>query len=252
MPGSAQTESDLEANVPLLRAAIATAARGHFSLDVRPSDFELRMERIDETDWRAETNLGERLGLDAQTLHSVVERGLLGVAGLNARLEAMRYHDALSGFRSQELPLMEEKLGFLARQLDPDAQRERFDRVIELLGLPDVDPSHDVHDVDMRRLLEIVGSDDVRQFRSWLRGIDSLDQDAVKDEIHRVRELVSHALKSPAGKTVRLLTTTGIGVVAPPVGAVLDAADMFLTEKIVQGDGPAAFLNRLYPSIFQS
>ena len=212
----------------------------------------VRVEALDETDFRVETNIRDELpGLDEETAHKVIERGVIGVAGLHMRIDDMEQYQAMSGFRYGETPLMEEKLGFLARQLDPDVQVERFERVVELLDLPDVDPNPDVRDVDMARLVEIVQGDEARQFRQWLRGIDTLDDKEVRDQIRRIRETLAHAVHSTGGRAVRFLTATGVGVAAPPAGVVLGALDTFVADKILREDGPTAFLGRLYPSVFQ-
>jgi hypothetical protein len=246
----AQLERDLEGNVPLLKASVALAVRNHFGRDIGADDFEFRVERIDADDWRTETNLGERLGFDSETTHKAVERGLLGVGGFNQRIEYMETYAAMTGFQSAELPLMEEKLGFLARQLDPDAQQDRFDRVIELAGLPDVDPRPEIQDVDMGRLVEVVSSEEAQAFRRWLRRIDRLDDDEVEAEIHRIRDLVSRALHSGPGRGVRFLATSGIGAVNPIAGIGAGALDSFLVDKLVSEPGPTAFLSHLYPSVF--
>jgi hypothetical protein len=96
-----------------------------------------------------------------------------------------------------------------------------------------------------------VASNDAKEFRQWLRGIDHPDDNEVADEIRRIREKLAHAVTSNAGKTVRFAATTGLGVVLPPAGIALGALDTFLTDRVLREDGPTAFLGRLYPSIFQ-
>jgi len=144
----------MERNPALLGTAIAIGAREHFDLDIDPRSLAVRVHALDETDFRVETNLGQLVDLDEETAHKVIERGVLGVAGLQVRLDDMEQYQAVTGFQDGQLPLMEEKLGFLARQLDPDVQEERFERVVELLDLPDVDPDPEASDVDMSRLVK--------------------------------------------------------------------------------------------------
>jgi hypothetical protein len=250
--GVQEAKSDLENNPTLLRNAIVIGARRHFAMDVDAGSLGVHIESLDDSDFRVETNLGQLLGVDEETTHKVVERGVLGIAGLHIRLSDMEQYQAVTGFQDAEVPLMEEKLGFLARQLDLDVQVERFERVVELLGLPDVSPDPDVKDVDLARLIEVVDGDEAREFRQWLRGIDTLDDTEVRDQIRRIREALAHAIHSPSGKAVRLLTATGVGVPLPPVGVALSALDMFVTDKILRENGPTAFLGRLYPSVFRS
>lgn len=250
-PALLQLVQDLTNNVPAIKSSVAIAAREHYGREIAPNDFELRVERIAEEDWHVETNLGAQVGLDAEATHKAVEHGLLGVGGLDLRIEYMKTYNAMTGLKIGELPVLEEKLELLARQLDPDVHKERFERVIEVLGLPDIDPRVDVQDVDMGRLVEILDDDEAKEFRRWLRGIDTLDDAEIENEIHRIRDLVSRAVRSGPGKGVRFLVTTGIGALNPFAGAGADLLDSFLVERIVPEPGPTAFLGQLYPSIFK-
>ena len=251
-PTLRQSNHDIASNSLLVRRSIAVGAREHFQLDVSPDDFTFSAEFIDDTDLRTETNLGEVLELDDETIHNVVERGLLGVTGLNQRIEVMERYQAVTGFKIDELGLFEEKLGFLARQLDPDASYDRFDRIIEVLDLPDADADPDIHDVDLAQLVEVVQTDEAKEFRQWLRGIDSLDDGEVRDQIKRIRELLAHAVHGTGGKAVRFAMGTGLGFVFPPAAIGFGALDTFVTDKVLREDGPTAFLGRLYPSVFRS
>jgi hypothetical protein len=250
-PTVEQTNRDIVSNSLLARQSIAMGAREHFQLEVSPADFTFSAEMIDDADIRTETDLGVVLGLDPETTHKVVERGLLGLAGLNQRIEFMERYQAVTGFKVDEISLFEEKLGFLARQLDPDAARERLDRVIEILGLPDADADPDVHDVDLARLVEVIQTDEAKEFRQWLRGVDSLDDEEVRQQISRVRELLAHAVHGTGGKAVRFATGTGLGFVFAPAAIGFSALDTFVTDKVLREDGPTTFLGRLYPSVFR-
>jgi hypothetical protein len=249
--GIQQAKDAMEKDVSLLKTSIVLGAQRHFGRDVPLAELEVRVDSLDETDFRVETNLGALLDLDEETVHKVIERGVLGIGGLYMRLDDMERYQAVTGFQEGEVPLMQEHLSFLARQIDPSSQAERFDRVVELVGLPDVDPNPAVHDVDMPRLLEIVQSAEAQEFRQWLRGIDALDNADVLEEIRPIREMIAHAVRSSTGKAVRFLATTGIGIPLPPVGVALGALDTFVTDKILREDGPTAFLGRLYPSVFK-
>jgi hypothetical protein len=164
----------------------------------------------------------------------------------------MKTFNALTGFPESDLPLFDEKYAFLMRQLDPEAHLGRFDRVREIAGLPDVDPDPNVDDVDLAQLLEITAGPEVEEFRRWLRGIDSSSDEDLENMLHPVRDALRKAVRSPAGKAVRLTTTTGVGVVLPPVGMLLSVLDTFLVEKVIPAPGPTAFLSELFPSIFRS
>ena len=245
-----QISRDFEANPPALKTAIALALKRQFKLDINPSDFELRLEPLGHRDWRTETNLGELTDLTTKQVHDVVNQGLSAASTLNVRLALMRGFTALSGFQVNDLALFEEKLEFVAQQIDPDLQGKRFDRVYEIVGLPDVDNDPAVQDVDIPRLLEITQGSEVRKFRQWLRTSDSITDEEMAELVHPLRDAVGKAVRGPLAKGVRLATTTGVGVVLPPVGVALSVLDTFLVDKVMPQPGPTAFLNRLSRSIF--
>lgn len=247
----AQLKRELESNAPVLKMSVALAVRRSFDVEVDPSGFDLRIERLNEWDWRTETDLSKRTGLSADQVHEVVGNGLSGAGSVNLQLELMKIFSCLTGFRSNELPLLDEKFEDLLRQLDPDWHEGRFERVVDVTGLPDVDPDPDVNDVDMARLIEITEGPEVKEFRQWLRGVDAFTDEELSGVLHPVRDALGSAIRTRGGKAVRLATTTGVGAVVPPAGIVLSVLDTFLTEKVIPGPGPTAFLSQLYPSMFR-
>jgi hypothetical protein len=241
---------DLAMNAPVLRTAIADAARREYARSVDPAELTLNLERTNDYTWRTDTNLAALTRLSAERVHNVVEKGLVAAGHLTARLKLMEVHQAVTGFRDDELSLVEDKLTYLARLIDPDAQLQRFARVIELFGLPNVDLQANVHDVDLPRLLEILEDGRTHSFRQWLRTIDSLDDEDVKAEIHRLRDFLRQAIRGPAGKSVRFLATTSAGMASLGAGIGLSTGDSFVIERFVSKPGPTAFLSQLYPSMF--
>jgi hypothetical protein len=155
----------------------------------------------------------------------------------------------------RRISIFETKLEFIASTLDPDVQERRFERVIKLFDLPDVDPNPTVHGVDLPRLLEVLDSDEARKFRGWLRGIDTQEDQELKDQMRRLRDLLGDVMRSPTGRIARFAAVTGLGFV-PGVGVFASAGagvlDSFLLQELLQEPGPTAFLSRLYPSIFDT
>ncbi|HEX3679023.1 MAG TPA: hypothetical protein VHU90_04815 [Galbitalea sp.] len=247
-----QISRDFEANPSGLKVAIALALKREFELELSPSLLELRMEPLGHREWRADTNLPDLTSLTAQQLHDVVGHGLAGAAGLNVRLALMRGFSALTGFQVNDLPLFEEKMEFVTRQIDPDLQHKRFDRVSEIVGLPDVSGDPSVHDVDVEKLLEITQGSEVHDFRRWLRTSSAMTDEEMASLVHPVRDAVGKAVRGPLAKAVRLATTTGVGLVVPPAGVALSALDTFLVDKVMPHPGPTAFLTRLARSVFNA
>lgn len=247
-----QISRDFEAGPPALKVSIALALKREFELEIAPSVLELRLESLGHREWQAETNLADLTNLTSQQLHDVVGHGLSGAAGLNVRVALMRGFSALSGFQVNDLPLFEEKLEFVTRQIDPNHQGKRFDRVCEIVGLPYVSADPRVHDVDVEKLLEITQGSEVRDFREWLRTTGSMTDEEIADLVRPVRDAVGKAIRGPLAKAVRLATTTGVGVVVPPAGVALSVLDTFLVDKVMPHPGPTAFLSRLSRSVFNA
>jgi hypothetical protein len=253
-PAWAQFTHDLEANHPVLKQSVALVVAKEVGKPISPSDFELRIGRRDDGGFRSDSDLGKKLRVDALEAHELISKGLLGVAGLGQRIEYMQRFRGVTGFQPDELPLFEAKLSFLARQLDPEAHAERFERVLEIAGLPEVDPDPTKKDVDLPRLLEILESDEVHEFRTWMRSLDSLTDAEIKRETGQLRDAVARSIHSKAGKAVRFSAVTGIGVIPggqlPAIG--LGLLDSVLVDRLIPEPGPAAFLGHLYLTIFES
>ncbi|HTP27212.1 MAG TPA: hypothetical protein VMK12_16360 [Anaeromyxobacteraceae bacterium] len=247
-----QFKEDFANNVPALKRGISLAVQKEYGVELTPQEFSLNMVRLAESDWRAESDLGNRLGLGEEELHEVVGNGLSAACALNVRLQVMQALSAVSGFQNDgELPLLDDRLAYLARQIDPNVQEGRFVRVREITGIPDPDPDPDVHDVDLPRLLEITSGPEVLEFRRWLRTVDAVSDEELADAFHPVRDALGEAVRTPIGKGARFATTTVVGAVFPPAAIPLGLLDTFLTEKVLPGPGPTAFLSQLYPSIFE-
>jgi hypothetical protein len=244
---------DLTGNLNLVRAATSASLSKELGRPVVAGDFEIRIEREDDYVFRAVTDIQRRLGLSAEAADKAVEKALLAIAGLNQRIEDMDSYQAVSGFRDGELLIPEQKFAFLARQLDPQAQEDRFGRVITLGDLPD--PETIEGTVNLERLLTIRNTAELREFRSWLRTLDNVSDDEIADMLGSVRARVSEAVHSRVGKGVRFVVSTAAGLIpvaGPIAGPVLSALDSFLLEKVIPEPGPVSFISTAYPSIFET
>ncbi len=247
-----QTNNDLASNRGI-KLATAIALEKEKGIKAKPDDFSIRLHQTDEQHFRVETNLVETFSLDEVEVHKVVEKAVLGIAGLNQRIAEMKVHNALSGFLESETPLFGDKLEFLVRACDPNKTEENFNRVFRLKEFPDVmvDSSPKV---DIEKLLEVRSSKEIREFREWLRKIDTASDSEIIDQLNSLRSKLGVFAQGKAGKTSRLVLSTLAGFV-PGVGTLvglgLGTVDTFLLEKILPYSGIVAFVDKLYPSIFQ-
>ncbi len=136
-----------------------------------PTSYDIRVEQPHPDIFAVETNIGEQLRLGDVETDKVIEQALLAIAGLNKRLEEMQSYKALAGFRADEYSLLDQKLHFILDQVDPRKQEKRFDRVVELAGLPD--PETAEGSVDVKQLLKVRDSEAVESSASgserWTR-----------------------------------------------------------------------------------
>lgn len=248
-----QLHSDLADNREIARVSLFRYLANEEHRNVKFTQVECVIEEVADRDYRVHTNLAD-LGFDEARAHSIVEKALLAVGGLNLRLEQMEAFHAMSGFKDRELPLFDSKLEFLARQMQPDAQVNRLHRVVELLGLPDFSGALSRGEtVDIGDLLKLRDSDECREFRTWLRRLDQQTDREIKERVEGLRAKVSGALKSKGGRVARYAVVSAVGFFPPvgiALGPALGAVDAFALEKLLGDPGPVAFLTHGYRSLF--
>ena len=207
-----------------------------------------------EADHRVWTNLQSDFNVPEETAHKVVEKALLGTAGLDLRVRLMESFGAVTGFQEAETPIFEEKLTFIANQLDSDMEERRFARVAKLAGLPSVATLGPNARVDMEKLLRLRNHPDCVDLRRWLRTTDGQSDADIEQQFNSVKEKLAALTHSPAGKAIRFVVTTAAGLV-PGAGIALGPAstlaDLFIAERLIGSPGPVCFLSRQYRSIFK-
>jgi hypothetical protein len=236
----------------LARRAIAEAAKSLLGVDVPADQIVLNVFAISEEEFRLESNLSALCGCDELTHHKVLERAALTLGGLNLRFGEMQYYGAVSGVLDEDTALATSKLDFLLREAAPAIQEEKFRRIISIAGLPEVAPKTRI---DVEALLRARTSDELVAFRAWLSTTDSASDAEVADLLRGVRSRVGSFMSGTSGKTVRLLATTALGAIpgmGTAVGLVGGAIDTFLVERLFPTNGPALFLSKYYPRIFES
>ncbi len=247
------TMADVRRNDPIIWDAIRAAVQRDTGRDPGP-DPEFRVEELEgEGDFRVWTRLAASGFLTEIEAHRLVERGVLAVAGLNRTFYVMRAFQGVSGFREDEVGLFERKLSFLAGQVDPRPREARFDRVVEIAGLPSLEPMAPNALIDVKALLRLREAQECQEFRAWLRTLDATSDEEIEARMRDLRGLVAGAITSPVGKAIRFLVATAAGLLPGlglPAGAGMSAADTFLLDRVVGKPGPAAFISQHYKSIF--
>jgi hypothetical protein len=252
--GIADTNDELRRRHPVIWDAIRQAVIMESGGDPgQDSDFSVE-SLGNEGDFRVSTSLVTQHGLTVEKEHKLVERGILAVAGMNQRIHFMESFGAVTGFRDDEVSLFESKLAFIIRQVDPEAQEQRFERIATIAGLPGLDNMPVGTKIDVDRLLKIRDDTECRELRSWIRSIDTETDEEITARFESVRSRLASAVESQGGKAVRFLVTSGAGaipIVGLAAGPLISAADTFLLEKVIGKPGPTTFLSKNYRSIFR-
>lgn len=242
-------DSDLLSNPTLLKAAVVFVLAK--DKGIQQTDFDLRLHKVGDDRYRAETNLHKKLTLSVDEMHGVIKSALLGISEVDLRLGEMNMHRALSGFTAEELPLFHSKLNSIGQALGSGRSEERFQRVVTLAGLPAF-PSDSR--IDIEQVLKLRDEPEATEFRAWLSDIDKFSDSEIQQRIGSFNARVGLGAQTTAGKMIRLAVTTVAGL-APHIGIVaglaLGALDEFAWDKFARRSGIAAFINELYPSLFR-
>lgn len=244
-------EQRLRSNEPVVKLAVARAIGNRYGIQIQPNEFSFVLEEIQPRDFVAKTDVLSKFALTRQEAHDLVSTALLSVSGVEFRLEMMKDYTTMHGFQEDDLSLLDARLDFLVEQLSPDPLRAEFRRISEIGDVPRPDPGVLV---DVKRLLDIRQSDEIREFREWLRATPEVGDEEVNELVNGVKARVAGAYQSTSGKTLRFMVGAGMGTI-PIVGGLLsmgfDLLDTFVLDKVLRRSGAVTFVNRLYPSVFE-
>jgi hypothetical protein len=242
-------QNELLHNQSLVRASIEMTLRKRLGLNDAPFSLAIHQDALDI--FVVETDLHHRARISELEGHKIVESGIMGVAGLTQSIGEMKYYSAISGFRDEELPLFRNKLDFLASTASSQSKENSFRRVIDISGLPQFSAEDGA--INVERLLKIRDTPEAREFRDWLGGIGQSTDKEIEDRVAGLRTKAGLKVGSDAGKAMRFLATWEVGLVSPILTTTLvGLLDQFLLDKLLPPSGIAAFVNELYPSIFES
>jgi len=240
---------DVLHNPNLLRTSVVMAV--HRVLAQSDVPFSLEVHQLDEDTFRVETDLPQCAQIDELKAHKIIENGIMAIAGLAQTIGEMKAYSAVSGFRDADLPLFRHKLDFWADTVSSETRESNFQRVIDIAGLPQFLSGGET--INIEKLLKIRDSSEAREFRDWLCGIGQATQEEIKDRIAGLRAKVGVKIGGEAGKTMRFLATNALSLIpnATIPALALGVFDQFVLDKLLPRNGIAAFVNELYPSIFE-
>lgn len=244
----------LQQNRRVIKTALAQTLPAFGQRGVDPERLQIKIEQINERDYKADSNLSELLNLSPEDSHKIIERSLLSVSGLYQRLGYMKDYSAIAWFHEDDLALLNTELSLFSFEADSNHQENRLTRLLDLKGLPQIDNEHEI---DAGRLLKLRESPECKEFREWLKAGDLLSDEDIKKAINSFRAKVISALGGRIGKTIRFIVSTGIGVgmgavAGPAAGVAIDAVDEFVLESIIKKPGPISFINNSLPKLYKN
>ncbi len=241
--------NELLNNSPLVRRSIELSIKKSRGLtEVVP--FSLRIHEDAEDTYTVETDLAEKLKIETIEAHKIVEAGLLGVSALTQAIGEMKAYSAISGFRHEELPLFRDKLDFLTEAVSSSSKEGALQRVLTIAGIPELP---DDTTLNVEKFAKLRESSETREFRDWLANIGSATDAEIRDKVSGFKNTAALFLTRPSVKKIKVLALTAASFVPHSAipAAALSLFDAFLLETLLPRSGIAAFVNELYPSIFE-
>ena len=193
-----------------------------------------------------DSDLGRSLIPHAE-LWEIMCDGLMAVATLEQSIGEMKNSAALGGFTPEELPMFEERISVLARLAYPEPERKAT-RIVRLTGLPGFNPQQ--RRLNVEKLLQVRESDELRSFRDWLATSDGLPDEEIREILRGWRARVSSFARVGSVTITRFVVEQIAGLAHPLIGFAISALDTFLVEALFPHSGPAAFVNKTFPSLF--
>jgi hypothetical protein len=247
------TKSDLVLYPDLLAKALAIAVRNQIGIQANYQNIKVNIQYETEHDFHVTSNIQELFGFDISLAHKIIEQACLAIAKRNDRIEQMKNYSALSGFNDIDIPVFEDKLAFLASAISPNLDEERFQRVLEITGFPQLNYIEDLR-LNAKNLIEIRQSPEALEFRQWLRNTDDLSDAEIMHQLRSLSKTIGRLIGGEAGQNIRFLVTNGIGfvpIVGQAISVPLSILDHFIIDKIFPCSGVSAFIDEMYPSIFE-
>lgn len=233
-------------------------ADSKFGVDIDLNELDFNVEYVGESEasgfdvFEVDTNLPFLINTNARKAINLVGDALLGVGGLNSRLNEMRMHQSLSGIREEDRSMLDSKISWAMENLPSDIRSGQFGQVVSIKDFPDLHESTLQGQVDLEKLMQLRQTGEIDQFRDWLQKSSSLSEEELERKLNSFKAKLGSLLQSETGKLVRWMTSVGISIAAqnPTPGAFTGLLDQFLVDNLLDDSGPICFINNLYPSIY--
>jgi len=237
----------------LVKFAVHRIIVKQYKTPININDIEIKIIQIGGTEFKAESNLATLLNINVQEVHKIIERALLDISGLSQRLSYMKNYDAISWFHEDDVPMLNEELSIVAKECNSETQEERLVRILDLKGLPKF---NNETNINVSGFLKLKNSNECKEFREWLKNIDTKSNKEIIDAINSFSEKISSFLKGDVATLTKIIISAGVGltILNPIVGAAtgvgISVLDEFLLNKVLKSNGPISFINNKLPRLY--
>lgn len=84
--------------------------------------------------------------------------------------------------------------------------------------MPSIQEAATLNVADLEKLLKLRRSDEMRDFRRWLRTIDAESDDELRSRVEPIKDRLKGAIEGPVARTIRWAAVTGVGLAGTVVG----------------------------------
>lgn len=192
---------------------------------------------------------------EVQVLNTMSTNFLLGMGNIMRNNFNEYYFNCLVGLKNSEIEFQRLNSRHIYEKFNADRHFERHERVLRTNNLPFVD-ERNARQIKFRKLLKVLNSTQIANYRTWLWNIDRLENDEITEKASNFAKKIDRILRVPIAKksidffqSVAVSTATGdlTGMSGEITGHFIEK---YLFKKLKR-EGHYTFINDIYPSIFK-
>lgn len=240
--------NEIKHNLNFVKKILAKSIKEKFGKSIDSSKIVLHVEQIDDEVFLVDNNLLQ-FGIFEYDSHRLIGNALANTAYKHCNLYKINHDKAIGCYSEDDLSILKDSFQHLASQMNPDKFRDKFERVIDIAGLPQILNSDSIR---LSKLLEVKQTAEWNAFKKWISEIDDWDDDRVRLEVNDVSTRLLARAGGTVGKSIG--RAISIGGYVDNYLAVTEAAInccTWLANKIVKPKGHVIFLYKDYPRIFK-
>jgi hypothetical protein len=227
----------------------------------RAEQIEFEGVFYDGDDLRIQTNLQKLIpGFSIDDDHEVIESALMMVRGATEVFAAASWLECIPSWSDESGFLEVARNEIRPEQRTHDELSARLEHVLAINDFPSLQTLYDDPEFRIEGLLQTRNCRECAEFRTWLRTVDRIDADELREASTSFSQKAFELRRSLAGKTLKLLWTAGeqvAGVVVPAAG--LASAGISVAKAVreefskscpLPQQGALAFLNKDLARLF--